>query len=268
MQITLAEDRTLHLPADEFQVTNSLATILTLGTEGGKLEPAEFCARFQKYAGLRYEELEKEIETKMLKDGPEIANKKDMMETQSDEDSDPGAEERKEMVKCLIGLQQIAFTQLREPRENCRVREINPLRVAQLAMAMKEKRQTSLSSNLTVMMVGPDAVIIDGNHRYQAMKNIRETVNERAFDTIPCLVYKEMTSQQVLATGYSRNSEAAAVYRMTDFDTIELLRKMLAVYAKGDPGDILAKLQGILGLGLGKVTTDEEKKKQVRHLSF
>lgn len=131
---------------------------------------------------------------------------------------------------------EIPFDELIEPcgtYESYRVREVNTARVNQLAERLKVSKKEGLSSTLTVLkMDGTRHLIIDGSHRYRAMKKIREEDEKQgaplSYKRIHCRVFEGLSMRQALETGFMKNLQAGDVYGMSDFDYVEVIRKTMA----------------------------------------
>lgn len=228
-------------------MNGAMSTLLTLQTQG-KLVPKAFCTEYRRYISATDEDMDSEITNKMLKQGPCHSDEGSDQESQKDEHT--------KISERFIGIRDVPFSRLREPDGPLRgyqVRAVNQARVEELYNMFTQRKQSELSSTLTVMELSDEQegeqaeyLIIDGNHRYRAMSEVRKNTNSPpAFNTVPCLVYREMTTVQVLATGFTRNTEAADVYKMTDFDSVEVIRKILTRY-ESDP-NVLDKVHSIMG---------------------
>lgn len=263
LQATLSNSTMLSLPAEEFKVSGTLATFLTLDTDK-VMSPSAFCIRYRRHLkDMEQVDTEHDISINVLREGP--GNGDGDGNGDADDDKDDDDDDEKKIARRFVGLRDVPFENLQEPLGTFQVRPINETRVQELVKDFLDKRQSYLSSNLTVMeIVAPSGdddstsefMIIDGGHRYRAMKEIRES-NMDVFKVVPCLVYRELTTSQVLSTGYRRNTEAASVYKMTDFDTVEVVRKIMKEN-KDDQG-MMEKVHQFMGCN----DANEEKKEMV-----
>lgn len=158
--------------------------------------------------------------------------------------------EHDKIEKQYVGIRLIPIGQLKEPGKMFQVRPVKDNRVKELTREFLEKGQRSLTSHLTVLKEEGDSlsyVVVDGNHRLKAMNYIRdhEGKTER-FATIPCRVYAKLQIMQALSLGFSCNREASDVCRMTDYDVVSNLRKIIGQMNSDNTEMFLAKVYDLL----------------------
>ena len=95
-----------------------------------------------------------------------------------------------------------------------------------------EKRQISLASYLTVLEQhrddGTKYIVVDGNHRLRAVQYIRDHEGKVGrFNTLTCRAYTKLSSAQALSLGFTKNREASDVYKVTDYDIVVNLQKII-----------------------------------------
>lgn len=121
-----------------------------------------------------------------------------------------------------------------------RVRPINERRVSELKSKMTS--DTFLNSQITVVKeVTEDVdvfVILDGNHRFHAMTEIRQSLQESndspvdlPFKTVGCRVVQNMPVMDCVALATSRNLIEGDRLQMTDYEVTAVIRNVI----DGDP---------------------------------
>lgn len=129
----------------------------------------------------------------------------------------------------FLGLRSLRFEDLIAPEPIFRVRAINAERRSHLRDSLLRRGTMALSSQLTAMCHGPKYMIIDGNHRYHAMKDIREKEGrQNAFSSISVRVYDALPQMQALSLGFMRNSESEDVMHMTDYDIVMTAKRIFS----------------------------------------
>jgi len=86
---------------------------------------------------------------------------------------------------------------------------------------------TTFKSLLTVMQIASNKdkfVIIDGNHRFAAVKKLPA---DQTFETLPCIVHRCMREQEALALAFQCNKQAEDVMKMTDYEITKLVRNII-----------------------------------------
>ena len=94
------------------------------------------------------------------------------------------------------------------------------------------RKATTLTSQLTVMKKAGKYVVIDGNHRFNAVKKIR-IHDLTKFQDLPCRIYNQMTISQAMGVAFSMNKDIEDVLRMSDYDKVKTIRKVMAQDAWG-----------------------------------
>lgn len=69
--------------------------------------------------------------------------------------------------------------------------------------------------------------IIDGNHSINAQRLAYDQTKERVFKFWPVNIYWNLTPKEALLLSISRNEDAENILKMSDFDKIELVRRLL-----------------------------------------
>lgn len=111
-----------------------------------------------------------------------------------------------------------------------RARSTCQFRVEELTRLLTGNGSTELPSLLTVMNVSRDRyVVLDGNHRYGAMQQLR-LLNQTWFTFVLCTVYKGLSKRQALALSFHRNSEAENILQMSDFNKVSIIRRYFIHY--------------------------------------
>lgn len=72
-----------------------------------------------------------------------------------------------------------------------------------------------------------DFVIIDGNHRYQALVKYREEEKVNFADYVPCFVHPYMEPSEAVGIGYNRNTQDGKSKKMSNFETVVLVKAIL-----------------------------------------
>lgn len=146
----------------------------------------------------------------------------------------------------------LPFAMLSEPEgelaDQFRVRPVNPRRVKQLANKLSNCKE--LLSELTVLDLNGQMVILDGNHRYQAMKVIRAARGEDFFPVVSCVVYEEGAIAEALAIGYNKNIEGEDLLKMSDWDKVSVIKRLL----HQTPSDINAVFKALNATDVSKIT--------------
>ena len=138
---------------------------------------------------------------------------------------------------CYVGHQLVNFFQLKEPNNIYRVRHITESRVDYLYHKWMANGADTLDSDLCVLVADGqefdidnirdmDFIIVDGNHRFRAMKRVKEK-RPFAFTSVNCHIYQNLEPMQAIGLGYNKNRQAHDVHKMTDFDKVRIIRMML-----------------------------------------
>ena len=149
------------------------------------------------------------------------------------------------MKECYLGLHEVNVTQLVEPSleyANFRVRPTSDTRTSKLTkgfLAAAEPRE--LLSTFIVSLI-PDVgginfststvdkfryIVIDGNHRLLALKELFKCEGNWLHETVPCMIYDKLTPTQAIGLGYERNAHDANVIRTSDYDKVFAARQLL-----------------------------------------
>lgn len=232
------ENTEMVLRMTDFKTNNAISVcLMTAASNHGVIG---FISSFENLRKGGRDEFHEDI---LAKDGP---GKPPKLVAQTEDDSDTGddddmAAERHKIRSAWIETKEVEFDSLVEPDgkyKGYRVRKLCEEQIEEMAEKLSEKEPgpgQSLSSVLTVMILDkekPTYLIIDGNHRYQAMRKLQEEAppGTKPFRNVLCAIYSTMTERQALALGFSKNNDACAVYKMTDFDCVELMRKLSKEY--------------------------------------
>ena len=132
-----------------------------------------------------------------------------------------------------------------------RVRPINDERVKEMTRLFVEKKQTSLTSYLMVLEQhgddGTKYVVVDGNHRLRGFQYIRDDEGKvERFKALSCRVYTKLSSVQELSLGFTKNREASDVYKMTDYDMVVNLQKIIQQLKKREEETIYLTVYELL----------------------
>ena len=160
-----------------------------------------------------------------------------------------------------IGILDIPFGNLNFASEEYRLREKNDARVNYLAKILLARKESKLSSMLTVL-VSPEQtykegddlckkqfIVLDGNHRLAAMTKVREiTGDPSAFEHVTCHVYKNLSITEALVKGYCTNDVSSDALKTSDYDKVILVRKLWNEhqFKELDEKERMAKLYTIL----------------------
>ena len=132
---------------------------------------------------------------------------------------------------CFAGNQEIAFEKLLPPDGDhiCyRARTTTSHRVDHLTTSLAAESNGHLSSIITVVQVedGDAYVVLDGNHRYEAMQRLW-LEQPSWFASVLCRVYKNLQVYQALALCYTTNSQSESIHPMTDYTKVTIARKVI-----------------------------------------
>ena len=153
--------------------------------------------------------------------------------------------EQEKLLSFFLGMQDVDFESLVPPDGDFlpyRLRRVDDERATELAEAICTDRL--LKSHLTVVRKLNDQaqyvyIILDGNHRYAAMVQIRSRSDQTRFPKVSCRVYngEHVTKEQCLAVAFTSNKDAENVKQMTEYERVSVIRKLRT------PGDNLTKTQ-------------------------
>ena len=111
-----------------------------------------------------------------------------------------------------------------------KIRDVDTQIVNQLHKQLISTKSKELKSLITVQKLEtedshPIYQVVDGNHRLEAMQQIRKT-DLSYFAEVKCLVYNNLTARQAWILAYDCNAIASSVNKMTIQDKVKLVRKL------------------------------------------
>ena len=135
-----------------------------------------------------------------------------------------------QIEELFLRSEEVDISLIKEPNgiySQYRLRDVNQSRVSEMVDTLSANKSTRLNYQLTVMKVNNDYVLLDGNHRYRAVINLRKK-NLDIFTKLPCTIYSRMSVQQALGMAFSNNRESEDVLAMTDYEKVAVIRNILA----------------------------------------
>ena len=155
----------------------------------------------------------------------------------------------------------VPFSRLVEPSQqyaNYRIRNINETRVQEF-MQKLSITNLKLSSTLTVLVSTSDClskeefnkeslenysfIILDGNHRYNAMISLKEKGSTSVTNSkVECRVFVGLSEQEAILTAYGENNEKADVLLMTDYEKVSVIRKISQTADKERTEEVVYKM--------------------------
>ena len=122
----------------------------------------------------------------------------------------------------------IEFDKIIKPRQLYQVRPVCQSHVDEIKKALLAEGSGKLKSMLTVMLLDDDRYeLIDGNHRHAAMLDIRRHVHPHWFQKVMAVIYTKMNVAEAISVGYLTNTDSSKGLRMTDYDTVQSIKRIL-----------------------------------------
>lgn len=127
------------------------------------------------------------------------------------------------------GIQNIPTRNLRLGAEfgDYGIRKLKIAHVHHLAQFMES--DNVLNSVITVNKGRDgDMIVIDGNHRVKAIREIQEDIDPDAFHTVPANVYENLSIHEAKCVAFGRNQNDARSMEMTVVEQIDMIRSYMA----------------------------------------
>lgn len=216
MQISFETDKELVIPILKFKKRTTFSSLLDTGSA------SQFVKSYKAANAVLTGQGE-------IEDDGSLVSETSYSESTGNVSTRPESDEESTQKGC-VEVKQIEFHLLREPATSSRVRDVNNERVKALATTLKTAK--ILPSALSVVVFGDEYEVIDGNHRFQAMKTIRnmaatEKTEKAPFQQVPCFVYEDLSMSDKLALGLEANARSQDVLKMTDFEHCYSIRRIL-----------------------------------------
>ncbi len=137
------------------------------------------------------------------------------------------------------GTVEVEFEKLVMPTKDYMVRPLNEEHIYNLEIKLLAAGNGILSSMITVMRQAEDKfMVIDGNHRFQAMANIKKSKHPDWFKTVTAVVYVDMTPGHAVTLGVGLNLDTQTSLCMTDYEIVESIRKIFKENASMDETEV------------------------------
>lgn len=146
-----------------------------------------------------------------------------------------------------LGIQKIPFGRIKTPNgqyEQFRLRNVTESRVVELSATLKARASPILTSLLTVMKDSDNFILLDGNHRYEAMLRLRKN-NRALYETIECQVFDFMSPQEAIGIAFASNTDSEDALKMTDQERVLAIRRVATQTLEEDKNREIYKLFGV-----------------------